>query len=74
MELFDVLDDKLVGVEVYNGIKNNLFYRIMDVKKVLEANKALQESNSDIKLQIDELILLKYDMRFVEAHDKGLNC
>ena len=72
LELFDVLDDKLVGVEVYNGIKNNLFYRIMDVKKVLEANKALQESNSDIKLQIDELILLKYDMRFVEAHDKGL--
>ena len=72
LELFNVLDGKIVDDEVYNGIKNNLFYRILDVKKVLEANRALQKSNPDIKLQIEELILLKYDMRFVEAHDKGL--
>lgn len=72
LELFEIIDSELINVEVYNGIKNNLFYRIMDVKKVLEANRALQKSNLDIKLQIDELILLKYDMRFMEAHDKGL--
>lgn len=72
LELFEILDSELIDVKVYNKIKNNLFYRIMDVKKMLEANRVLQKSSPDIKLQIDELILLKYDMRFVEAHDKGL--
>lgn len=72
LELYEILDSEIIGNETYNGIKNNLFSGIMDVDKILEANRELQKYSQSVKLQMDEIILLKYSMQFVEAHEKAL--
>lgn len=69
-ELFELIDVELIGIEQYNVIKNNLYYHIMDIHKILEANRELQKYDSSIELRINEIILLKCDMQFKEAQVK----